>query len=293
MSDSDLIGPLAEAGKDVIPKVYDDVLQSSAKEIGRALSGVVRTALRPINTLVWSVDQVAEWVESAVQKRLEARQVTPDRIVTPRPQIAAGVLRGIQATGADPDPDLREMYANLLATAMDKETSNIAHPAFAEILQQMLSDEAKIIKLLEKREGRAVVRVSAESWRYVGTGLPALDPRSERFTDGVQSLGTESGCSHPEMVPSYVDNLKRLGLISDREEAFTDRKKDFPPPELSDDRAELKSWLLNYDDPSVAQLLEAFQEFQTPRSSSAGLYLVMISFTSFGQQFVRACVPDD
>jgi hypothetical protein len=291
-SPNDPMDYFAEAGKEIIPRVYEDGLQLSTREIGRTLHGVIRTSLRPVNGLVWTINQSFDWVEASVKKRLEARQVPPDRVIEPPHRVLAGVLQGIWASGPEADANLREMYASLLATAMDTETTNLAHPAFTEILRQMLSDEAKIIKLLEQRGGRAIVRLSAESWRYIGTGLPALGQESERFARSIQSLGTESGCLHVEMVPSYVDNLKRLGLIIEREEVYTTHKKDFPPPQLSADRAELKSWVLNYDEPSVAELSNAFQEFQTPRSSSAELHVVLISLTSFGQQFVRACAAD-
>src|SRR5687767_804547 len=103
----------------LVPKVYDDVFQPAAQEVGRSLHGVVKAVLWPVNRLVWSFEKASEWVTERAADILERRSVPPERIITPKPQIIAGVIRGIQATGSDTQPELREMYSALLATSMD------------------------------------------------------------------------------------------------------------------------------------------------------------------------------
>src|SRR5207249_1471573 len=47
------------------------------------------------------------------------------------------------------EPDLQEMFANLLATAIDQRVRGRALPAFIEVLKQLTSDEAKLLKKIE------------------------------------------------------------------------------------------------------------------------------------------------
>ena len=290
-SPTDPVSPIADAAKEIVKPVYEDLLQPSTKEIGRTLHGVVRTVLRPVNGVVWAVDRASDWLEHAVTGLLESRGVPTERVIAPRPQILFGVVRGVQATGPEPESGLREMYANLLATAMDRETANVAHPAFAEILHQMLPDEARIIKLLGMHRERVLVEVSAEAWRYAGTGLPALGHReTESFDRHLVSLGGEAACDQPALVDSYVDNLRRLGLITDEHAKAEGHHKEFSvdsKPEVE----QLLSWLANYEHAEVSKFMNDFHSFQdrSPRVVMWKLESRFISLTSFGKQFVTAC----
>lgn len=204
MSDENKIRDAADAVKGVVQSVpiYQDVAQPAAKEIGAALQTVAKTvhiALAPVSGLVWGYDKIKDFVATSVSKRLE--KVPPAQIKTPLPQIAGPALEALKYTGHD--EQLREMFAKLLATAMNKATATEVHPSFVEIIKQLSSDEAKICCILKKHESFPVVTL------IKSTDDGAFCILVQNFSN----LGGVAGCEFAGMIQSYLSNLTRLGLI--------------------------------------------------------------------------------
>lgn len=205
MPDENKIRDAADALKglvDAVP-IYQDALQPAAKEVGIALQTVVKAihvALSPVTALVWGYDQIKDYVGDALTKRL--KQVPEERIITPSPTIAGPILEALRFTGHN--PELRELYANLLATSMDADTAQNAHPAFVEILRQLSPDEARIVKLFASRNRFPLISVS-----IVARNKPMLIDWLQHFS----LLAQKAGCLYPNLIGSYLDNLCRLGLI--------------------------------------------------------------------------------
>jgi hypothetical protein len=203
----DAVKGLAEA----IP-IYQDALQPAAKEIGIALQTVAKTihiALAPVSVLVWGFDHIKDFISTKVAEKL--RNVPPENIVTPKPNVAGPALESLKYTGHE--ETLREMYANLLAASMDTRTANGAHPAFVEIIRQLTPDEARILRLFAKGDGLfPLITVRKEKKQGVG-GIDVLVNFS--------LFGWQAGCDFPEQTPAYIDNLCRLGLIEVKDYSFT------------------------------------------------------------------------
>lgn len=278
----DVAGPLAEAAKEIIPTVYADGIQPSLKELGRTLHGVVRTVLRPINAIVWTVDEASDWLEQRVAQFLERRGIDSDRVIRPSPQILYGAIRGIQATGTSDQSELQDMYAKLLATAMDPDTASSAHPAFADLLMQMLPDEARVIRLLETRGGDALVSLALDAW-FKDPELPGV------FQRKIESLAQEAECLKTSAIESYLDNLKRLALIEEKEFRWERHRTGFPLPTGSEAAAALLG-IFGYDFPPVANAVKEFLEFRDKSGTSWVINARKIHLTAFGMQFVDACV---
>lgn len=183
--------------------IYQDLVQPAAQEVGKGLHTISKTihiALAPISAMVWGYDQIKEYVQNTLEKKLE--KVPPENIVVPDITIAGPTLEALRFTGQK--EELREMFLDLLATSMNSETADKAHPAYIEIIKQLTSDEAKILKNLE---GDAFPLLSV-SYK-VENGLSAA-PIFKDFSD----IAEKSGCEYPLKVFAYLDNLKRLGIIS-------------------------------------------------------------------------------
>lgn len=286
------LGSLAEAGKEIIPKVYEDILQPAAKEVGHSLGGVVRTALRPVNAIVWTADQASTWLESKVTQLLNTRGVPADNVTSPSPQVLFEVIRGIQATGEDVEGELREMYAALLATSMDRDASLTAHPAFGQLLHQMVSDEAKLIRLLARRSP-ALVNIRLDAAHIHRSPNDQQPYVGQRLSRELESLSYEASCTHVSITPAYLDNLKRLGLVTTQEERINEFSKEFPPSAPPLEPTDIRVWLFAYDYSRVRELLEEFSSFRKVgdvTSTSVTVQLGTMSLTSFGSQFVKACV---
>ncbi len=205
MSNENKIRDAADAIKglaEVIP-VYQDGLQPAVREIGVGLQTIAKTihiALAPISALVWSYDTLKEFLSTRVAEKL--RHVPPDRIITPEPHVVVPALQALQYTGHQ--ENLRELYANLLATSLDAETSEQAHPAFVDMIKNMSPDEARIMRLFSVRQTFPVIDVHVfpkDQQSYI------LAMRSYSW------VGKEAGCDFPHLTPNYLDNLTRLGLI--------------------------------------------------------------------------------
>ena len=183
--------------------VYEDAIQPLAKETGKALGTVGKTvnaALMPIRGLVWGIEQIEEFVQTRVTKKLE--NVPPENIQTPDPAVAGPAIESLRFTGHK--ESLSDLYANLLATSMDSTTAKTAHPGFVEIIRNLSGDEAKILSHLVEVQAIPLVDIRRES--IEGKGGVVVSPY-------VTTVGHDSGCEHREMVGTYLKNLERLGLI--------------------------------------------------------------------------------
>ena len=183
--------------------VYEDAIQPIAKEAGKALGTVGKTvnaALMPIRGLVWGMEQIEEFVQTKVTKKLE--NVPPENIQTPDPAVAGPAIESLRFTGHK--ESLSDLYANLLATSMDSTTAKTAHPGFVEIIRNLSGDEAKILSHLVKVRVIPLVDIRRESTE--GKGGVVVSPY-------LSAVGHDSGCEHRDMVGTYLRNLERLGLI--------------------------------------------------------------------------------
>jgi Abortive infection alpha len=108
-----------------------------------------------------------------------------------------------------PGPDatlssLRDRGAELLRQSADVHFEQETHPAYARMLEELAPDEGRILRLLALEGPQSSVDVR--------TGR-VLNIASELVAPGLSMIGAEAGCSHPDRVHAYLNNLYRLGLI--------------------------------------------------------------------------------
>jgi len=187
----------------LLPAVYNDLLSPAARELGDGLATIakaVKIALAPVEASVWGYDKIRQWLSLRVTKILADRKATE---ISPPPLSVSGPIT-LQMIFASEEPDLREMYANLLASAMDAKTSGDAHPSFVTIIQQLTSDEAKIIKLI------ASLKTDWPSWSGKPTErLGTADDLWENMRNFIKGANLD----YPKNVDVYVENLIRLRLL--------------------------------------------------------------------------------
>ncbi len=184
--------------------VYEDAVQPAAKQVGKALETVtkaVNVALAPLSLLVWGYDKIQEFIDNSVAKKLE--NIPEERIQTPDPHIAGPALEALKYTGEN--ESLREMFANLIANTMDSETAKKSHPAFVDIIKSMTSDEAKILKVFFPGIYKPIMDLKRK--------MKKGDKGEHNILDNYSAIGKEAGCEHLDLVPNYIDNLCRLGLL--------------------------------------------------------------------------------
>ena len=247
----------------VVP-IYPDAIQPAAKEVGKSLHLVARAvnaALTPVEALVWGIEQIRDFVRERVSKKLEG--VPPDDVQQPKAYIAVPAIEALRYIGKE--SDLSELYANLLATSMDKVTAYRAHPAFVEIIKNMSPDDARIMRFLETNTSQPLINIKAREKGGVGFSI---------IHRHISLIGLKAGCDHPELSANYLDNLERLGLVEIS--GFKRKKDDAFYKEIEE-----------YD--QVAEILENLRKFQTHTIETEK---IMLELTALGKQFVRSCVID-
>ena len=178
--------------------IYDDAIQPAAKEIGKSLATVTKTiniVLAPISALVWGYEKISEFVQNKVAEKL--KNVPEENIVTPDPAVVGPALEALRYTGNN--ETLSELYANLIANSMDKETIKKAHPGFVEIIKNMTSDEGLILKVLIPNFYKPIMDIKLKLKK--GTG------GEHNLINNYSNIGIEAGCKYPDLTPKYIDNL--------------------------------------------------------------------------------------
>ncbi|WP_460163465.1 DUF4393 domain-containing protein [Pseudomonas sp. S2_F03] len=245
--------------------VYEDAVQPAAKQIGKSLETIgkaINVALAPVGMLVWGYEKCQEFISTKVADRL--KDVPPEDIITPKPNVAGPAIEALRFTGHE--ESLRDMYANLLATAMDKNTSDGAHPAFVEIIKQLTPDEARLIAYFMEPKPFPLITVRSES-KANGGGFDAMK--------SVSLFGREANLEISNLIPSYLDNLRRLGLIQIPE------SYSYTGPGVYDELEGSESVV------AMKQYIEQVQEERVCRFDRKAVVV-----TSLGRQFGSVCVND-
>jgi hypothetical protein len=251
----------AEMTKDVVPEVYKDGLQPAVKELGKSLhtvSKVVNIALSPISAMVWGYDRIAKYIETSISIK-----VSEENIQTPDPSIAVPAVEALRYSAHN--DDLREMFSNLLATSMDKTTSFKAHPSFVEIIKQINSDEAKIIKLFNDDMSKSLLKLRVYD---VNSPVNAYAEPLVNFSN----LPYEADCLYPELGPSYIENLERLGLIQISYDVYN------TAPNAYDD-IENHSTIMEWEKSAEQTTIKRIE-----------INRGVATRTSFGKKFLETCV---
>lgn len=212
-STSNKVNAVANLAK-AIP-VYDDALKPLAVETGKALSLVGRTvnvALAPVKGMVWGAEQVEKWIAKSVASKLENE--ASEEIVTPDIAIAGPTIEALRFSGQK--PELSELFAGLLSSAMLKSKKDQVHPSFVGLITAMNSSDARLLAafsqeptvhpFIEVGMKEADGKGKTVLWRYYAPQLLEL-----LYGDSIQSL-TKLAVS--------IDNLSRMGLIEPNRDSW-------------------------------------------------------------------------
>ena len=148
-----------------------------------------------------------EYFEGDFNKEMaeKLKGVPEEHIASPKPSIAAPAMQQL-AYSLD-EPDLKEMYISLLATASDNRSSEDAHPSFVEVIKQLSADEIGYLSsVLTNRGMLPIIKYVAEL--PDGQGHSVLLKHVLRMS--VVATGDPVEVSR---LPAFVDNWVRLGLV--------------------------------------------------------------------------------
>lgn len=111
---------------------------------------------------------------------------------------------------------LEERGARLISRSSDVGRDESIHPAFASMLDQLSTDEARILRLLATQGPQGVIDVYNRQY---------LPPKRTRVARNLTMLGRDAGCRIQRRTPVYVQNLQRLGVAEVSDEPIQNLKR--------------------------------------------------------------------
>lgn len=133
-------------------------------------------------------------------------EVPEEHLVAPKASIAAPAM---QHLGFSLDePDLKEMYLSLLATASDDRKRDSAHPSFVEIIKQLSAPELPFLESVLNREGRSTPLVR---FKISTTGSEGYNIAMSHL---VEATDATSQALRENRAATYVENWVRLGIVT-------------------------------------------------------------------------------
>ena len=148
-----------------------------------------------------------EYFEGEFNKDMaeKLKDVPEENIASPKPSVAAPAMQ--QLAYSLEEPDLKEMYISLLATASDNRSSEDAHPSFVEVIKQLSADETSYLNSVLTHKGiLPIITYVAELTD--GQGHRVL----MKHVMKTSSVASGEPAEVPRL-PTYVDNWIRLGLV--------------------------------------------------------------------------------
>jgi hypothetical protein len=241
-------------------------VKEAGEHLGRAaltISKTINNALLPLAAVNFAFDKARKYFNEKFQQDLEekTKSIPEEHIAEPKASVAGPALQGLAF--AHEEPNLKEMYLNLLATAMDARLASSAHPAFIEIIKQLEGPEASLLQsVLRRTDPLPIVQVRAmlagdNGWLEIATHV--MDFRSR----------TKQEPKENPNLPAMVDNWIRLGLVEVAYDKY-----------LSDDNS--YTWV--DERPEYKRLKAEHENEKTKVSFERGL----IVRTAFGLKFAAA-----
>ena len=170
------------------------------------LTKAVDNCLLPIAAVNFAFDKGRKYFESRFRNDIEeaTKDIPPNALTEPRASVVAPTLQGLAF--AHEESDLKAMYLNLLSTAMDARKADNAHPAYAEIIRQLTSEEARLLNGIMNYSSKLPIVTLLEK-RSIG--IEKIIKNIIGYRD--RETGEQVAAPQP---PSMIDNWVRLGLIS-------------------------------------------------------------------------------
>ncbi|MCL2556007.1 MAG: DUF4393 domain-containing protein [Firmicutes bacterium] len=254
-------------------KVYDDGLKPAVKNAGGffgALTGffnhVVAAPLHKLNarfeikTKAFINDLEKEYENIPVENRQEA----PINILVP-------ILDSLKARLDE--EELKNMFTKLLKNSMDNRVSDKCHPAYVNVINQLSSNDARLLKdMANDKINNAVVYTKLKD--KILDGIYQLN-----VIDGNYILALKQDDKQTEKltigkINKSISSLKRLGIIKIENADIENHKGE---NKIFKDLRDIQQEILK-------DLLSKDQNYYSSHTD------MVWKFTSFGKEFIETCI---
>lgn len=202
-----------EVAKENASKVYDDAVKEPLSETSKLVTRIPRAinaALSSIDIWITKKEYNVEATKILLQEKLKF--INPDKIVSPEAYVA---VPAIQAISYSMDSnELRDMFANLLASSINLDIKNAVHPSFVEIIKQLSPDEARILRHFKSQGLNEISKCKLRYQKKSNNSQNNSNIFSNTMQEGYDIIKTLILYKDdPYKVEPCLNNLERLGLI--------------------------------------------------------------------------------
>lgn len=244
-----------------IEKPVEKAVESSIQEVGKTarefLGAVLIEPLSQVGLL--ASDQISFWrfknqvnlIEKA-KKFLEGKGIKPESLKgTVQPHYIVPLIEAGQNTS---DEILSDIFARLLATALDPETKDKMHPSFIKIISELSPEDAVVLDIYNNNYNAYRIELSQVQ------EVQALGDMKYKSAMDFKTITLESHLDE-KVSKECLINLLRLNIFVQS-----------PFPEL------VRKLKYGGDAPTFDDLVN-YKE-------------IRFEYSEYGKRFVRACYPD-
>lgn len=197
-----------------VPELYNDLAKPAVKEASKILS----FPLELVNALLadprrWIAERNYNLEETNALIANKLKYIEEHKLIAPPNFVAVPALQALSYSMDS--SELRDLYASLLAKAMNSDTSSLVHPAYVEIIKQLSPLDAILYK--------HIVANIAEDGDFALYNLNIMS--GEKIVKKFINIVEYQDASLNEISQS-IDNLIRCGLIAVTQFVFVDFEKD-------------------------------------------------------------------
>ena len=216
--EKELLSSVAQSQK-ILLEVYRDLAKPGVQQVGKALSTVLGLG----NTLLWPIHLMNEKSQIALESNLERYRAklehVPEEDICPvAPEVGVPIAEKLSYVTNE---TISDMYLELLARASLTQSANVAHPSFANIIENLSPDEAMLL----------------QTTQHQLDGIPFVELRFQQTQKNtwitLQPMLLQekyyAGLTYPGNLYAYVSNLEGLGIFDvqgniylDLEEIYTE-----------------------------------------------------------------------
>ncbi|MGN6640120.1 MAG: DUF4393 domain-containing protein [Mucilaginibacter sp.] len=193
-------------------KIVNNLLEPVSKEVGKTLgtiSKAINVAISPIAGMIWGYEKISTWLMSRLEQKLN--NVPIENIIPPKALIVGPSIEAIKFLGED--EELREMFAQLIASSLNKEEAVHVHPGFVEILKNLSTEDAKVLNFIYLKGYCPEIKILA--W---AADKPNVEVPVKYLFSILEEIENLLLGGHTSIV-----NLERLGLIESAHLSKVDR----------------------------------------------------------------------
>ncbi|WP_052421838.1 DUF4393 domain-containing protein [Paenibacillus sp. FSL P4-0081] len=188
-----------------VNELSKNVLSKPTTELGEGLGNLFWLVFSPIhaarNSLEPRINKFKEEIESKVA------EIPSDRLVEPPLNIVGPTLEA--AKYHIEHDEIRNLFAQLIASSMDSEKQDLTHPSFVEVIKQLSPFDAKILSTLTQERNLPIASIVA----YEDSDQTRISRSYSLLLDDIMPF-PEMNLENSYHYRSAIQNIRRLSLIN-------------------------------------------------------------------------------